>query len=214
VFAKFDFDSVTGKTLARFPYVLTTRAAYASGPPPGYTEVKTTDNYVLWSQGARSPVDRRPGEHDAQPGRLDGCEGRIASSAAFPRPPVVESAWSRPTIEGDDLAGIQLDLEPGRWELSLQYDATRPLTIVAPGLERTLPGNLDYRGSAPFWPAGTVETDGGPVEVTATVEEPPLAGRLLGASSVAHLGALAATVVAESPAGKCRGYVDWYQERG
>ncbi len=33
--SKFDFDSVEARKLDRFPYVLTTRAAYASGPPAG-----------------------------------------------------------------------------------------------------------------------------------------------------------------------------------
>ena len=36
VFQKFDFDSVTPRTLARFPFVITTRAAYASGPPAAF----------------------------------------------------------------------------------------------------------------------------------------------------------------------------------
>ena len=45
--------------------------------------------------------------------------------------------------------------------------------------------------------------------ITATVEDPPLAGRLLGAHSVAHLGALAATSAEPARAG-CAGYVDWY----
>jgi hypothetical protein len=49
----------------------------------------------------------------------------------------------------------------------------------------------------------------GPIQITATVEDPPLAGRLLGAHSVAHLGAIAATRVGP-PTTSCKGYVDWY----
>lgn len=211
VFAKFDFDSVTGETLARFPYVLTTRAAYASEPPPGYQAVKTTESYVLWRRGGVSAGDRQPGEDDAEPGRVGGCE-KASLVSSFTRAPVAASDWSLATIDGDDLSGIQLDLPPGRWDLSLQYDSTRDVRIVAPGLERTLPGNLDYRGSAPFWAAGTIEVAGGPVQVTATVDEPPLAGRVLGTESVAHLGTLAATSVGERRGDSCRGYVDWYEE--
>ena len=42
VFEKFDFDTVDAATLGRFRYVVTTRAAYASGPPPGYRVVQVT----------------------------------------------------------------------------------------------------------------------------------------------------------------------------
>ena len=62
------------------------------------------------------------------------------------------------------------------------------LTEDAGRLDATVPGNLDYRGTAPFWPAGRIEVaGGGPVEITATVEDPPLrrapAGRELGRAS-------------------------------
>ena len=57
-------------------------------------------------------------------------------------------------------------------------------------MDATLPANLDYRGSVPFHagrPSSTVRRRG-PVRFTVSVERPPLAGRLLGAYSVAHLG--------------------------
>ena len=213
VFSKFDFDSVTGETLARFPYVLTTRAGYASSAPPAYEVVERTDSYELWRRGPVSPAGRTPGEDDSAPGRMGGCAGEPARVTAFSRAPVVSSDWSPATIGGDDLAGVSLDLPRGRWELSLRYDSTRPVTLSAPGLERTLPGNLDYRGAAPYWAAGTVESAGGPVEITATVERPPLAGRLLGADSVAHLGTIAATEAGGPGSGSCRDYVDWYSAK-
>ncbi len=106
----------------------------------------------------------------------------------------------------------------GTWRLSLRYDATRSLTLTAPGFETRLPGNLDYRGASPFWDAGTIDVAApGAIEVVARVERPPLAGRLLGAHSVAHLGELVA-VRAGDPrllgAGEaCRGYVDWFEPR-
>ena len=210
--AKFDFDSVTAKTLARFPYVLMTRAAYASGPPPGYRRALETDSYVLWRRG-RADLARRPGETDAHPGRLGGCEGTPSRVTTFAAPPVTAAAWSAETIESGGSATTRIELEPGTWALSLQYDASRPLTVAADGATATVPANLDYRGTAPYWPAGLVEVDeGGPVIVTASVERPPLAGRLLGADSVAHLGSLAATRAGTPTAGGCRGYVDWYRE--
>jgi hypothetical protein len=214
--SKFDFDSVTAETLARFPYVLTTRAAYASGPPPGYRAVARTDSYVLWDKGP-SPVGRQPAEIGPEPGRFGGCpEARPARIAAFSEAPVVfpEGSWTRTTIENGRPATLDLELLPGTWDLSLQYDATRPVTLsAAAGFSSTLPGNLDYRGSAPYWPAGRIEiVDGEPVRITASVEQPPLAGRLMGAHSVAHMGSLVATRAVDRRAAPpdCGDYVDWY----
>jgi hypothetical protein len=212
--SKFDFDSVTARTLAEFPYVLTTRAGYASGQPPGYRVVKRTDSYALWAK-ERSPLGRLPAETGAAPGRLGGCPAKRpgAASALAATPVVAETAdWSQTTVEGGEEATVALELPTGVWDLSLQYDATRPVTLAdeADRLVSTIPANLDFRGTTPFWPAGRIEVAGGaPVRITATVDEPPLSGRLLGADSVAHLGALAAT--SAEPARKgCRGYVDWY----
>jgi hypothetical protein len=76
----------------------------------------------------------------------------------------------------------------------------------------------------PFYPAGTVQVGKrGPVRLEVSVEDPPLAGRLLGTESEAHLGAVAAS---PSAAGgpipgeaeqriplrrACGRYVDWYR---
>lgn len=209
--SKFDFDSVPATALARFPYVLTTRASYASGPPPGYEVVKRTDSYELWRKDS-SPIGRLPAERGPEPGRVGGCPPRSPRRASvFARAPVetAAAAWSSTTLHDGDAAAVELDLPAGEWWLSLQYDSTRALTLRAPGMQTTIPGNLDYRGSAPFWPAGRVE-GGGPVTIEASVEAPPLAGRLLGAQSVAHLGAIAATAAAAPRWGGCGGYVDWY----
>ncbi len=216
IFSKFDFDSVTGKDLARFRYVLATKARYASGPPPGYTAAAETESYVLWESGEFSPASRQPAETGAEPGREGGCPNQTPSLAsAFQEPPVVGAGWSQATIEDGEPASLELDLPRGDWQLSLQYDSTRPLTIGAQGSSAILPGNLDYRGSAPFWDVGLEVEGGGAVEITAAVERPPLAGRLLGSHSVAHLGTIAATstdgrVEGAAVAAACRGYVDWY----
>jgi len=209
---KFDFDSVSAETLARFPYVLTTRAGYASGAPPGYTRAAETESYVLWRRGDPDR-GRFPGETDAAPGRIGGCAGNLRAVATFAAPPVVApaSAWSATTIRNGDSADLELDLARGRWLLSLRYDATRPLTVGAGADRSALPANLDFRGTAPYWAAGSVSVaEPGPVAITATVAEPPLAGRLLGADSIAHLGDLAATRAGGRAAEGCRAYVDWY----
>jgi hypothetical protein len=239
VFAKFDFDSVDAETLAEFPYVLTTRAAYASGPPPGYGVVRQTDSYVLWKRRG-GDSGRVPAESDAAPGRVIDCdrgEAPRGRAAFFARPPVAAdgSGWSQRTINDGEPANIELTLPPGSWRISLQYDASRPVTVSANDTELAeLPGNLDFRGPGPYWPAGEVRTTARrtSVVVSVSVERPPLAGRLLGAESVAHLGPIAASpagpgYVADGeeplpgtgalvhPAAKaCGRYADWLQEGG
>jgi hypothetical protein len=235
VFEKFDFDTVDAATLGRFRYVLTTRAAYASGPPPGYRVVQVTPSYVLWRRVG--PVgDRFPAESGPTPGRVLGCSegerprGRAAIFAAKPLR-ADPSRWSSETIHDGSPASIELDLQAGSWEISLAYDSTRPVTLAAEGTALAeLPGNLDFRGPAPYWPAGEIEVDRPTrVRIEASVERPPLVGRVLGASSVAHLGAIAASPAATGyvdaqrplpgagerlrPAARvCDAYVDWLEK--
>jgi hypothetical protein len=243
VFSKFDFDSVDAATLARFPYVLTTRAAYASGPPPGYRVRRETPSYVLWEREG-GPTNRTPAETDAQPGRVVACGGSGHSggrAAYFTQPPVRAGAadWSQTTIHNGDQARVELTLPRGSWRISLQYDATREVhlevastTSVNSVTFADLPGNLDYRGPGPYWPAGEVEATAPRTTavITASVDDPPLAGRLLGASSVAHLGPIAASPAGSGyvrdgeeplpgtgellrPASRaCGSYVDWFEE--
>jgi hypothetical protein len=232
VFQKFDFDSVTPATLRRFTYVITTRAAYASGPPPGFQPFAATPTFQLWKR--TGPVGpRRTLAEGASPGAPLDCgtaAGRRVKRAggvatAFPSPPVAGGKWSpSSTVENGTPVTQTLDVPAGRWEVSLQYDATRPVNVTARGFAGALPANLDYRGSVPFYPVGRLHAGTrGPVSFTVAVDPPPALGRLLGTKSEAHLGALAL-----SPAGHrdppnpgeneeslplpraCGRYVDWY----
>ena len=230
VFRKFDFDSVKAATLDRFPYVITTRGAYASGPPPTYKPVRETPDFVLWKRtgpvGSRRVLDEgdNPGvELDCKRGERQVPGQGIAR--VFAEPPVVGGTWSpASTVEGGSAVTQALNLPAGRWEISIQYDATQPLRVSAPGLDATLPANLDYRGSVPYFPVGQLSVDRRrPVSFRVEVEDPPALGRLLGTKAEAHLGAIAA-----SPAGSggpipggaersiplanaCKTYVDWYR---
>ena len=230
VFRKFDFDSVTPATLNRFPYVITTRAAYASGPPPSFEPVRETADFVLWKR-TRPGGPRRTLHEGANPGVLLKClspeDTRLASkgrATVFARPPVVGGSWSpSSTVEGGAAVTQTLSIPRGRWEVSLQYDATQPLRVSAPGFSATVPANLDYRGSVPYYPVGQLTIDkGGPVRFMVQEDSPPTLGRLLGTKAEAHLGAIAA-----SPTGAggpipgeaervlplrhaCGHYLDWY----
>jgi hypothetical protein len=218
VASKFDFDAVTAETLARFPYVITTRAGYASGAPPDYEIVLETPSYVLWQKGG--PVARRvPAEDGPEPGAVLECEREPeGTGAVLPREPLLFPAadWSNPTLESGSESAIELDIPPGVWDVSIRYDSTRPVTLRASAgaYETTLPGNLDYRGTGPFWDAGQLASDGvRNLTIEASVEDPPTAGELLGSRSVAHLGDLALTkfgpereLAARRACGK---YTDW-----
>jgi hypothetical protein len=232
VFMKFDFDSVTARKLHRFQYVITTRGAFASGPPASLRLMRTTPSFALWRRVG--PLTARETLSEGKyPGAVLRCASpsgqRISraggTATVFARSPVHSARWTpEPTVEDGERARATLHLPAGRWEISIQYDASRPLTLTAPRFRATIPGNLDYRGSTPYYPVGRLDGGrAGAVKFTASVERPPLAGRLLGAHSVAHLGAIAA-----SPAGTaaralpgdgeqrlalgqaCGRYVDWY----
>ena len=232
VFRKFDFDSVKAATLDRFPFVITTRGAYASGPPPSFEPVRETEGFVLWKRIDQAGPRRVLDEGD-DPGVELECSKNEQSlppsgeATVFSRPPVVAGTWQPgPTVEGGSPVTQSLDVDPGRWEISISYDATQPLRVSAPGFEATLPANLDYRGSVPYFPVGRLNVGRrGPVRFTVEVEDPPFPGRLLGTKAEAHLGAIAA-----SPAGgggpipgeaersiplanACRRYVDSFQPR-
>jgi hypothetical protein len=236
VFQKFDFDSIRPATLRRFRYAITTRAAYASGAPTGWRPLAATPTFQLWKRtGVSGPRSLLP--EGANPGAILHCSSHAGrrlmqsggDAVVFPRRPLAGSGWSSgSTVESGAPVRQTLKVPPGTWELSLQYDATRPLHITAPGLAATMPGNLDYRGSVPFYPVGSFRVaKREPVTFTVSVERPPLLGRLLGTKSEAHLGTLALT--AAHPGGRtdpgedeatvalaraCGRYVDWYRPVG
>ena len=104
--SKFDFDSVTAETLARFPYVLTTRAAYASGPPPGYGPVE--DHRLLRALAARAA--RRSAASPPRPGpsraarRLSAAGSPSGRLAFAGRRRCVAEGWSSATVESGESA--------------------------------------------------------------------------------------------------------------
>ena len=230
VFDKFDFDSVHVADLARFPYVITTRGAYASGPPPWLKPVKTTPSFVLWKRTDPHPsLDRQVLAEGDRPGRILGFSfgaGRTPATV-FTHTPITGADWSAgPTVESGSSTTQTLRVPAGKWNVSIQYDASRPLEISAPGFTTPgVPANLDYRGTTPYYRAGTLRaSQNGPVTFSVSVERPPLVGRLLGATSVAHLGTLALTPAGFSSAAVMPGvnevavpakhavghYVDWF----
>jgi len=227
-----DFDSFTSATLDRADYVVTTRTALASQPPSNFKLAAATPQYQLWRRTGPTPP-RSVLAEEGRPGVTLDCTS--ASGRALSRrrgvahviaAPVVSgpTGWSADVRGAGDSASQQLKLPRGRWDISLQYASRQQVTMTAPGLHTTLPGNLARIG--PFFTAGTVRSDGRtPITVTASIAKLPAFGRLLGASGHTRaldslgsrpLGAVAATRLGVPgttiPLRRaCGRYVDWYR---
>ena len=173
--------------------------AYASGPPPGYEPVaEHRDLRALASAAARAARAASRARPTPSPAASAAVTARAARGlGSFARPPVVAAGGvGAPTIEGgDDGAVIELDLPAGEWELSIQYDSTRAVDDRRPRArgDSSRQPRLPRPGAVLGGRARSGSTAMAPATITATVEDPPLAGRLLGADSVAHLGPVAAT---------------------
>jgi hypothetical protein len=135
--------------------------------------------------------------------------------------PVVSDGWRpHPYFVTGDRATMRLPLEPGRWNLSLQYHSPRGLQLSAPGLDEELPASLEgwfafAPGAGPFWPAGSVEVPkSGEVELSLAQDPLETYQRHLGVEHATWLGQVAATRPGggeEVPlADACGRYVDWY----
>jgi hypothetical protein len=225
-----DIDSVTHKALNSYRYVITSNAAYASAPPPGFEPVRSTGSYTLWRRERQVDAEGVIEPPDA-PGAVLDCtaagDKQLASeegtATVLPVPVVGRQRWWRPgsSFELGESATQTLDLGAGRWEVSLQYHSPVGLELEAPGLHEELPASLDGMfgfapGEGQFWPAGEVEVPrGGSVRFTVSPRELPWLGRVLGAERTSWLGALALT--RPTPAREvplrdaCGRYVDRYR---
>ncbi len=232
-YSPIDFDSFSHETLERFPYVVTGRAAWNSEAPRGFRRVAATPSYLLWKQTEQPPEDRHVLLEGTAPAAFADCaapELRILTSnpgraSLFPPPAIGDKArWSPAAILGtDERASQTLNLPAGRWYLSLQYFSPFELTLSAPGFRQPLPAALDGQrpntislfSDGQFWPAGEIESDGGPTRFTISTAEPSFLQRLGGYDGKAYLGELVAVparphrIVPLSAA--CGGWIDWFE---
>jgi len=97
-----------------------------------------------------------------------------------------------------ETASQRIVLPAGRWELSLQYvSPVTGVTVKAPGLDVHLPAGVDaaipYRpDQGPYWPVGTITSQGGPVTVSVTADDVNWFQSLVGVDAPAVIGNLAA----------------------
>jgi len=91
-----------------------------------------------------------------------------------------------------------INLSPGQWKLSIQYvSPVTGITVRAPGLATYLPAGMDaaipYRpDQGPYWPAGEVRSDGGPITVSVQADDINLLQKVLGVDAPAVIGNLTA----------------------
>ncbi|HEX6753762.1 MAG TPA: hypothetical protein VF093_09290, partial [Solirubrobacterales bacterium] len=234
-YSPIDFDSFSQATLARFPYVITGRAAWNSEAPRGFRRVAATPSYLLWKRAGPLPTDRHV--------LLEGTEAAAHADCAAPELRILTANPGRaslfpgvaiggkgrwrpgPDLETGESASQALSLPAGDWLLSLQYFSPFGLTFSAPGLRQPLqaaqdgqrPTTISLASNGQFWPAGKVRSDGGPVRFTVTADEPSTLQRLTGYAGKAVLGELVA--VKDEPrrivplVHACGSWIDWYEAK-
>jgi hypothetical protein len=232
-YSPIDFDSFSRGTLERFPYVITSRAAWNSQAPPNFRRRAATPSYVLWQRSGPVPERRHVLLEGTEAGALAGCAapeirlllGSPGRASLFPDVVIGQkSGWYNGSILGTDSETLQaFQLPAGSWNLSLQYFSPFDLTLTAPGFRQQLPAALDGQrpntislgNSGQFWPAGRFESDGGPVIFALRTAEPSTLQSLSGYDGKAYIGELVAVPAAPRrivPLGAaCDGWVDWYE---
>ena len=206
-----DLDSVPVETLNSYRWIIVPRDAAGSEPPAELRLARSTRDYALYERVGTVPERSLLREGDA-PGAVLDCRtpaGRAlvasAGEAAVRGRPV--STGIAPIPAGGE-AVARLDLGAGEWDLVASYTSPVALDVSGPGLEVTLPPNLDRPG--PRLPIGRVKVTG-PVELRLRAHE----GLLTPPGTAAAPGAITAVPAASARivplAEACGQYVDWYR---
>ncbi|HEX5593560.1 MAG TPA: hypothetical protein VFX35_09445 [Solirubrobacterales bacterium] len=232
-YSPIDFDSFSRGTLDRFPYVITSRAAWNSQAPPNFKRVDATPSYVLWKQTGPTPEDRHVLLEGTEAGAYAGCAapevrillGGTGRAGLFPDAVIGQKgAWDDGSILGTGEETSQaLRLPAGSWNLSLQYFSPFDLTLSAPGFSESLkaaldgqrPNTISLGNNGQFWPAGRYESEAGETRFTLSTADAGTLQSLTGYDGKAYVGELVA-VPAEShrtvPLSEaCNGWIDWYE---
>ncbi|HEX3240668.1 MAG TPA: hypothetical protein VHR18_11115 [Solirubrobacterales bacterium] len=209
-YSPIDFDSFSTGTLNAFPYVVTSRAAWNSKPPPNFRRVAATPSYVLWEREGDTPEDRHVLLEGTAAGAYAGCDSpeiRIllanpGRATLFPGAVVGgKGDWDDGSILSPGSETSQsLELPAGRWNLSLQYFSPLDLTLSAPGFEQPLgaaldgqrPNTISLGNNGQFWPAGSYESEGGTTRFTLSVADATTIQDITGYDGKAYVGELVA----------------------
>ncbi|MGN6255521.1 MAG: hypothetical protein ACTHO8_11170 [Solirubrobacterales bacterium] len=232
-YSPIDFDSFSRGTLDRFPYVITSRAAWNSEAPPNFKRIAETPSYVLWKRTGPTPEHRNVLLEGTEAGAFADCaspEIRVlfaspGRAGLFPDAVIgPKEDWDEGSILGTGAQTSQsLRLPSGAWNLSLQYFSPFDLSLSAPGFEEPLkpaldgqrPNTISLGNSGQFWPAGRFQSKGGKVRFTITTADATWLQSLTGYDGKAYVGELVAVpaephrTVPLSQA--CNHWIDWYE---
>ena len=232
-YSPIDFDSFSRGTLDRFPYVITSRAAWNSQAPPNFKRVAATPSYVLWKQTGLTPTHRHVLLEGTEAGAYAGCDApeirtllaNPGRAGLFPDAVIGQKGdWEGGSVLGTGAEASQsLQLPAGSWNLSLQYFSPFDLTLSAPGFSETLkaaldgqrPNTISLGNSGQFWPAGRYESKGGRTRFTVATPDASWLQGLTGYDGEAYVGELVAVPAKRHRivplAQACNGWVDWYE---
>jgi hypothetical protein len=232
-YSPIDFDSFNRHTIGRFPYVITSRAAWNSQAPPNFKRVATTADYVLWEKTGRTPTGRHVLLEGTEAGAHAGCAApeirallaEPGRASLFPGAAIgTKESWDEGSILGNGESTSQtLNLPAGTWNLSIQYFSPVGLTLSAPGFSEALipaldgerPNTISLGNNGQYWPAGRFRSKGGEVKFTVTTDDASTLQSLTGYDGKAYVGELVAVpaephkIVPLSQA--CGGWIDWYE---
>jgi hypothetical protein len=232
-YSPIDFDSFSAGTLDRFPYVITSRAAWNSQAPANFERVAATPSFVLWRRIGPTPEDRHVLLEGTEAAAKAGCDapeirlllGSGGRASLFPDAVIGQKAsWAEDSVLGTGESASQvLDLPAGAWNLSLQYFSPFGMTLSAPGFREPLkaaldgqrPNTISLGNNGQYWPAGRFRSDGGPTRFTVTAADASTLQSLSSYDGKAYLGELVAVPVRPHRivplAAACNGWIDWYE---
>jgi hypothetical protein len=232
-----DADNYGSRDLDKVDFIVTSGAPYQSQIPPNWKLALRTPSFRLYRRRGRTP-EREPAEPPGAPGAVLDCRNpRVAQSLHAPPlgrnpragtlpAPVVRDTWTGSIAQPGKTASMRVRLPRGRWDVSLQYVSTTGLDVRGPRLNQQIAPN--YGIITPYWPAGTLTSDGRPFTLAVTARERTWLGQLLGAPyptrtalspGNAPLWHVALTRHGETPRrvsarSACGRYVDWLAPAG
>jgi hypothetical protein len=227
-----DADNYGAPEFDKVDYAVISNGRYTSQMPSNMRVALRTPSYVVYRRVGATP-DRQPLEMPGQPGAVFDCSSpqgrdylkRLKWAGVLPRP-VVSTDWSGSIAKPGQTARMTAKLPRGRWDISLQYLSTTPLTLKGPGVEKRLAQNFGLITS--FWNGGTLTSNGSPSTITLTSDKRTSFANLLGSPRKMRaplspgdrpLFQVAFTRHGRKPrrvpvAQACGRYVDWFAPAG